>query len=78
MNFDNIASNIVSWNGELFYLFIHKKQVKALRELCFRNCMDLPWVNHLHVLFFFLDTNGDDYLDTGELEALFVKEVSVI
>ena len=29
-------------------------------------------------MFTFLDTNGDDYLDTGELEALFVKEVSVI
>ncbi len=29
-------------------------------------------------MLFFPDTNGDGYLDTGELEALFVKEVSVI
>lgn len=26
--------------------------------------------------FFLLDTNGDDFLDTSELEALFIKEVS--
>ena len=26
--------------------------------------------------FFSLDTNGDDFLDTSELEALFIKEVS--
>ena len=27
-------------------------------------------------IFSLLDTNGDDYLDTSELEALFVREVS--
>lgn len=44
---------------------------------CGNKCLLIISVN---VLFTFLhvDTNGDDYLDTGELEALFVKEVSVI
>ena len=27
-------------------------------------------------MFFIPDTNGDDFLDTSELEALFIKEVS--
>lgn len=80
---DTLIFRIISYVPLFLFLlhfdFKYDQLLKRYREtwnrFLYLICHEL--IISVNVLFIFLDTNGDDYLDTGELEALFVKEVSV-